>query len=383
MERILAFSEEFDLLPRDGLILCALSGGRDSVALLHFLKERGYSLAAAHFDHHLRENSGEDARFCRELCENWGVPFYQGEGDVAAMAGNTEANARAARYAFLEETAQAIGAQRIATAHNGDDNLETILLHLTRGCGLNGLAGIQPRRGSLVRPMLCVPRAAVDAYVAAHRLAYVEDSSNSDVRFSRNRLRHQVVPVLKSINPRVVEVSAVMAGTLREDLQFLRSSGRAGPEGIASDRAGSEGTAPGRETARRACPRIEPVPAPTEGRVAAGLWALTARPVDHAPDTPPTPHAFTLRFPCASPALYLRSRRAGDALHPPFRTGKTVKKWFNECKVPPPYRDGYPVLADEEDRVVSVAGIGPNREFLAKPGESGIFFQWTKEREEP
>lgn len=366
MERILSFSEKWSLLPKDGLILCALSGGRDSVALLHFLKEHGFTVAAAHFDHRLRPESAADAAFCQKLCEEWSVPFYQGEGDVAGMRGNTEANARAARYAFLEETARRLGAARLATAHNADDNLETILLHLTRGCGLNGLTGIQPRRGSLIRPMLRTPRAAVDAYVKERGLPYVEDATNADLRFSRNRLRQQVLPVLKSINPKVVEVSSFMAETLQEDYQYLEAN-RPRPK-------------PSPKPA--VYPPLTPREIPSEGTVDTPLWRLTLRHTPSAPPLPPTPTAFFLRLPFPDRPLFLRSRRPGDAIHPPFRTGKTVKKWFNELGVPVGEREATAILTDGEN-LLSVAGIGPNRAFLAEPGQESIFVQWTKKREEP
>lgn len=366
MERILAFSARLGLLPQGELILCALSGGRDSVALLHFLKEHGLSVAAAHFDHHLRPNSGEDALFCRDLCRKWNIPFYLGEGQVADLPGNTEANAREARYAFLERTAEEIGAACIATAHNADDNLETVLLHLTRGCGLNGLTGIRPRRGKVVRPMLKTPRAAVDCYVERFALPFREDATNADTAYARNRLRHQVLPVLRSINPRVAEAAGRMTDTLREDMAFL--------------------------TAHRPIPAPPVVYPPLErleltgrGSWETALWTVMVEWVDEVPNCPPTPDAFYL---CIAPEtqLFLRSRQPGDAIHPPFRTGKTVKKWFNELGVPVGEREATPVLTDGE-RVLSVAGIGPNEKYLASPGRAGLqaclFVQWTKKREEP
>lgn len=362
MDRILSFSQREGLLPDGGLIVCALSGGRDSVALLHFLKDHGFAVAAAHFDHRLRPDSGKDAEFCRGLCERWDIPFYQGEGDVAAMAGNTEANARTARYAFLEETAERTGAAVIATAHNADDNLETILLHLTRGCGLNGLTGIRSRRGRVVRPMLQVPRAVIDGYVEKHGLPFVEDSTNADTAFARNRIRHQVMPVLRSINPRVAEVSSFMAETLREDLRFLQDHG-------------------GRETSvpERTYPPLETMQVPFEGTVDTPLWSLTTRLTACTPDAPPTPNAFYLRLPRR---LVLRARETGDAIHPPFRTGKTVKKWLNELHIPVGEREATPVLTDGA-AVLAVAGIGPSRDWLAQPGRKSLFVQWTKKREEP
>lgn len=365
MERILSFSEELGLLPKDGLILCALSGGRDSVALLHFLKEHGYSVAAAHFDHRLRKASAADGDFCEKLCAEWNIPFYRGEGDVGSLPGNTEANARAARYAFLEQTAKEVGAAAVATAHNADDNLETVLLHLTRGCGLNGLTGIRPKRGVLVRPMLKTPRAAIDAYVEKFSLPFVEDETNADVNFSRNKIRHQVLPVLKTINPKVVEVSSFMTDTLGEDYRFLEEA-RPRPKPDATPAA---------------YPPLTETALPLEGQFTTPLWSLTLRHTVSAPSSPPTPTAFYLRFPLASPSLTLRSRRPGDGIRPPFRTGKSVKKWMNELKVPQNEREVTPVLTDGK-HILSVAGIGPNEDFLALPGQESIFVQWTKKREE-
>lgn len=361
MERILSFSRRLDLLPANGVLLCALSGGRDSVALLHFLKEHGFAAAAAHFDHRLRPNSKEDAEFCRKLCETWDIPFYLGEGDVAAMAGNTEANARTARYAFLEETAAGIGAVRIVTAHNADDNLETVLLHLTRGCGLNGLTGIRPRWGRIIRPMLEVPRSAVDAYVERLGLPYVEDATNADTAYARNRIRHQVLPVLRTINPKVAEAAGRMTDTLREDLDFLTAHRPIPAPSVF-------------------CPPLERLELTGEGRWETALWTVTLKRVSEVPDTAPAPHAFYLRIPSETP-LFIRGREKGDRLHPPFRMGKTVKKWLNELGVPVGEREATPVLTDGT-HLLSVAGVGPNEAYLAPPGQAGLFVQWIK-REEP
>lgn len=360
MERILYFSRQMELLPEGELILCALSGGRDSVALLHFLKEHGFLVAAAHFDHHLRPDSPVDAKFCRQLCREWNIPCYVGEGRVGEQPGNTEANARAARYAFLEETAAQTGAAVIATAHNADDNLETVLLHLTRGCGLNGLTGIRPRWGRVVRPMLKTPRAAVDEYVEEFSLPFREDATNADTAYVRNRLRHQVLPVLRSVNPKVAEAVGRMTETLREDQEFLikhRPAARAIP----------------------VYPPLIPMELPGEGRFDTPLWTLELK-RGKTPPCPPTPDAFSLRVP-PSGRLWLRSRERGDRLHPPFRTGKTVKKWLNELGVPVGEREATPVLTDGT-HILSVAGIGPNQDCLAGPGELGLLVQWTKKREE-
>lgn len=353
MERILSFSREQGLLSREGLTLCAVSGGPDSVVLLHFLKAQGFPVAAAHFDHHLRPTSGRDRAFVEELCAAWDIPCCVGEGFVADLPGNTEDNARNARYAFLEETARAIGATCIATAHNANDNLETVLLHMTRGCGLQGLCGIMPRRGMVVRPMLQTPRRAIEDYLKDHGLAYVTDETNADDRYARNRLRHQVVPVLESLNPRVAEAVARMTGRLRAD------QARLGPWSA--------------EEEPESLPPLETRTVTVGQRVDTPLWTL-ATAWAACPDVPPTPDDFYLK---PFEPLTLRARQTGDFLHPPFRGGKTVKKWMIETKVPRWERGAVPVLT-AGGTLLAVAGLGPQAQHLANPGEKAIHVTWSK-----
>lgn len=232
LETVKALTTEYDMLPRGETILCALSGGADSMCLLHLLtrlgQEEGFTVYAAHYNHHLRgEESERDAAFVAQWCEEHHIPCTIGVGDVADQAAQlgqgVEETARQMRYAFLRETAQALGCSRIATAHNADDNLETLLLHLTRGAGLHGLAGIPPRRGEIVRPLLTTSRAEIKDYLAQHGIAHVEDSTNTDEGYARNKLRSQVVPVLRQLNPRVIERSAETMAYLRADNDFLNA----------------------------------------------------------------------------------------------------------------------------------------------------------------
>ena len=208
-------------------VLCAVSGGVDSMYLLHQMTalgaQRGFAVGCAHFNHGLRgAESDRDEAFVRAQCKKLGVPFYAGRGNVASVRGmGTEAAARELRYAFLAQCAQAHSYDWIATAHTADDNAETLLLNLARGCGLRGLTGIPPQRGKLLRPMLDTTRAQAEAYLTAHAIPHVEDSTNAADAYARNRVRHHAVPALESVNPAFVQHAADTAALLREDEAFL------------------------------------------------------------------------------------------------------------------------------------------------------------------
>ena len=216
-----------DVIAHGARVLCAVSGGVDSMYLLHRMTalgaQRGFAVGCAHFNHGLRgAESDRDEAFVRAQCKKLGVPFYAGRGDVASVRGmGTEAAARELRYAFLAQCAQAHSYDWIATAHTADDNAETLLLNLARGCGLRGLTGIPPQRGKLLRPMLDTTRAQAEAYLTAHAIPHVEDSTNAADAYARNRVRHHAVPALESVNPAFVQHAADTAALLREDEAFL------------------------------------------------------------------------------------------------------------------------------------------------------------------
>jgi len=231
LPRAEALCEEYALLPPGAAVVCALSGGADSVCLLHWLAQRGdLDLRAAHFNHQLRgEEAHRDEAFVRDLCARWSIPLTVGRGDVAAYAKekglSTEEAGRALRYAFLRETA---GQALIATAHNSDDNAETVLLNLIRGTGLKGLGGIPPAQNGVVRPLLTTSREEIEGYLAAHQLPHVEDSTNSDDTYTRNRIRHQVLPLLRELNPGAVRhIDAAAAQALAADRYLDREARRA------------------------------------------------------------------------------------------------------------------------------------------------------------
>lgn len=205
-----------------GPVLVAVSGGADSLTLLHVLKmlstELQITLHVATFDHQIRgAESAADVQFVREVATAWQIPVISGAADVPQLAQDwkmgLEAAARRARYAFLARTAHRLGAQHIATGHHRDDQAETVLLHLIRGAGLAGLRGMAPKTVlvdsdsrtplTIVRPLLDTPRAAIDEYIRKLGLQPRIDTSNNDVMYTRNKIRHEVLPLLESINPQV------------------------------------------------------------------------------------------------------------------------------------------------------------------------------------
>lgn len=228
--RVLACCQKWDMLPPEGTVLCAVSGGRDSMALLHLLsaltEEGGFQVAAAHFNHQLRPTADRDEAFVRDWCREHDIPLTVGTGDVKELAAREglgiEDAARKLRYAFLETAAAGMGAARIATAHHREDNAETVLLHLLRGTGMQGLGGIAPVRGTIIRPLLEISRAEIDEYVARHSLPYVEDESNQDARFTRNRLRLEVMPLLEEIAPGCAGRLTAAAELLRDENQHIQ-----------------------------------------------------------------------------------------------------------------------------------------------------------------
>ncbi len=208
-------------------VVCALSGGGDSVALCHCLlslqEELGFHLKAAHFNHKLRGRcSDEDEAFVRQLCDAWQIPLSVGHGDPGALKDQSpEEAARTLRYEFLLAQTGII-----ALAHHGDDQVETVLLNLLRGTGLRGLCAMARRRDRLFRPMLSVTGQEIDAYLAEHRLSYQTDHTNDEDGALRNRLRHHVIPLLQTENPSLTQTVSRMTALLQEDDAYLSGQAR-------------------------------------------------------------------------------------------------------------------------------------------------------------
>lgn len=227
--KVTAAIKKYNMLNEGDTVLAALSGGADSVCLLHFLlsikEEYHLSVFAVHVNHMLRgEEAQRDEDFCRELCEKYHVPLYVKKADIRRMARENgeseELCGRNVRYSFFAETAGERNA-KIATAHTASDNLETVLYYLCRGTSLNGIKGIPPVRGNIIRPLLFITRQEVEAYCKAENLSFVQDSTNAGDKYVRNKIRHFVVPVLKDINPRVENAVSGLSQDLMEANTYL------------------------------------------------------------------------------------------------------------------------------------------------------------------
>lgn len=420
----------YDLIPPGSRVLCALSGGMDSMYLLCRLLEGaeggGYTVAAAHYNHNLRPAAGGDEAFVRDWCRQRGVPLAVGSGDVAETARREglglEECARRLRYEFLEGAADELGCDLIATGHHAGDNAETVLMNLIRGCGLKGLTGIPERRGRIIRPMLTLTRDEVEGYLREHGVPHVEDESNADLAYTRNRLRREVLPLLEQLNPRAVEHIAQTAARLTQDEGELAAQGarltaqarrasrglaipagvlaqaprpialraagellrRAGLEDRADFRAGAlalaVGTDPSGElnvtggrvyraygelvfSPKMAGPVLEERPL-GEGDNPWGEWAVSVRETVCPPKAYLHPGEFYLK-----PGAYvIRPRRPGDGLRLGPRPWKTIKKLMMEQHVPQRERSAVPVL-DLDGRAAAAGGLGPDEAALARPGE--------------
>lgn len=409
--KLLSMIRQYDMLSPGDTVICAVSGGADSMALLfalYLLKDRlGIRLEAAHFNHRLRgQESDEDEAFVRGLCSQYDIPLHVGTGEVKAGKKGLEAAARDARYGFLLSLDG-----KIATAHTADDNAETVLMRLIRGTGLKGLGAIAPVSGRVIRPMLLTNRQEVEDFLAVWGLPHREDSSNASDAFLRNRLRHDVMPLLKAENPRLAENLSRMALRLRQDEDFLRQQAdwdslpgvealKIMPEAIRSrcieaflkqngvpepedshisavedilysDRPSARVNLPGGVTVTRQYDRLEaengePVPEPAvvpcPGEVLYGDYRVTCAPAGEIINTTDT---FTV---CPVGQVILRPRKSGDLIRLKGGT-KSLKKLFIDRKIPAARREQIPVVCDKQG-VLGVYSIGVHVDRAAgeKPG---------------
>lgn len=242
--RVRATLDAHDLLPQGSGVVVAVSGGPDSLCLLHVLLQMrgalGLRLHVAHLDHGLRPESAADAAYVASLAARWRLPHTIGRADVHTLARqerrSIEEAARVARYSFLARVACEQGMSIVAVGHNADDQVETVLMHCLRGAGLAGLRGMRRRSAwpqaalagcrapTLVRPLLDVPRQAIEAYCQAHGLEPRYDRTNLDVTPFRNRIRHELVPLLETYNPRLRRILHRTADLLADDYACLQQA---------------------------------------------------------------------------------------------------------------------------------------------------------------
>ena len=404
LNKLRPFLKEQALLSPGDRVIAAVSGGADSVAMLFALyllrDELGITLEAAHFNHHLRgAESDRDEAFVTDFCGRYCIPLHLGSGRIVSGKKGLEAAARDARYAFLRRLPG-----KVATAHTADDNAETVLMRLIRGTGLKGLGAIAPVSGNVIRPMLTVTRDDVEAFLEEYALPHVEDSSNAEDDFLRNRIRHGILPLMRAENPRIGENLSAMALLLRQDeacLQamipeeqmpdvsrlkamepalrrralerFLKAQGVREPEQIHilqaeqllyhwSPSAAMQfpgGVTIGRQYDRLV--RLECAPELPEtwlsvpGETCIGGKRFVS---EYATDLEERPDSVLV---CPVGALTVRSRRSGDTMRLPGGT-RSLKKMYIDRKIPASQRAAVPVLADDRG-VLAVFGIGTDIRF--------------------
>lgn len=226
--KVLQTIREYEMLRPGDRVTVAFSGGADSTALLCLLwqlrEQLQIEVTACHINHQLRsQESQRDEDFVRTFCERHGIPLTVERIDAAQgaqQAGESvETYSRAARYRLLERAAGPQG--KIATAHTMDDNAETVLFYLARGTGLNGLGGIPPVRGQIIRPLIGCTRREVEAFCAQEGLPFVTDSTNLSDGYTRNRIRHHIVPLMEQVNAGFIKNAAALSGTARQDNDLL------------------------------------------------------------------------------------------------------------------------------------------------------------------
>ena len=338
----------------------------------------------------------------REFCDRYDIPLHVGSAEVKPGKKGLEAAAREARYGFLRSLSG-----KIATAHTADDNAETVLLHLIRGTGLKGLGGITPVHGNVIRPMLTITRQEVEKFLEEWCLSHIEDSSNGTDAFLRNRIRHQVMPLLKEENPKLGENLSRMALILRRDeaylsqqaqfeilprvetlkrlhpavrsrclAEFLKQSGVKEPEEshiiqaealIWSEKPSARASFPGGVTIARNYDRLEALEEreslektflPCPGEVTVSGVRVSCFPAAEIINTPDT---FTV---VSCGPVFIRSRQSGDSIR--LRGGtKSLKKLLIDRKIPAAQRSGIPVVCDDRS-ILGVYSIGANLDRAAK-----------------
>lgn len=445
-------------------VVAAVSGGADSVALSHILAaldEAGALrlVGVAHFNHQLRAAAAQDEAFVAGVAASLGRPIATGRADVGAIARATrqslEVAGRTARHAFFTRALADLGGDVMALGHTRDDQAETLLLRLLRGAGARGLASMFPRHQSIVRPLLDCRRSDLRRFLEERQIAFVHDESNDDVSIPRNRVRHELVPLLEQrFNPSVVNVLADEAEIARDEHQYFEAvadtvwsrivrrdgrvwrldieglndapapvarvvlrramheagdgrpvafaeveraralaagGGREAPfdaPGHRVQRIGAELVLTGRERAafgrsrRPEAPAFRyPLPVPGEASITEAACLVSAEIVEgdepRAPVSKGAGVAVAVRFDKGNRGLAVRNRKPGDRFRPAGLGGrKKLQDFFVDRKVAQGERDRVPIVVDESDRIVWVAGYALDEEFrVTDPSQAVIILR--------
>ncbi|HEY0305669.1 MAG TPA: tRNA lysidine(34) synthetase TilS [Longimicrobiales bacterium] len=418
--RFLRFVRSKQLVSAGDRVLVAVSGGIDSMVLLHLFRntahDLGITVVAAHFDHAMRDTSADDAQFVADVCDRWQVPLLV---QRTSRSLRNEAEARSARYEFLTDAMMQLAATRMATAHHADDQIETVLFRLLRGAGLRGLSGIPLRRGSIIRPLLRFHKKDLAAYATHHAVAFRDDETNASDRFARNRIRRTLIPALQSIRPqsmpdllavarRAARVERAWRDRIREALKHVATGRRDDVSELARGilleyDAETQGRllraelkrlnfVPDRAATQRMLSFIAGAESGSSHSVGDGIRIERAYDVIRITREEPAHADRTVRIPaCAagaelaeiggrswriawttSPAktddaarfdcrvlhfpLEIRSWRAGDRIRLSYGT-KKLKKLFSEARIPVHERARVPVLVDADGRICWVVGV--------------------------
>lgn len=448
LPRVTATIDRFRMLARGERLLVAVSGGPDSVALLHALlalrPAYDLSLHVVHVNHHLRPEAHEDAAFVSELAESFGLSFTVAEVNETPVPGDSvEAWARRVRYRALQRVAEEVGASRIALGHTADDQAETVLMRFLEGAGPRGLSGVPPVRGPFIRPLIEVTREMVLSFLKGIGAKWVEDRSNGDLRYLRNRLRLSLIPDLGRYNPEVRsallrvgghcreawEALARLGETLREASaegeRFILGRGASQPTAVLKEafrqwaegligrplrqshlealtrlantgRTGGAVRLPGggvverrgsdllfcRESSRRNAPerhaaQVSPIPLQVPGRTELpgyGFVMVARLCPGETTALPRDPRSVAFDWAALDHPLEIRSRRPGDRFRPfGFEGTKSLKKFFNEARIPAEDRDRIPLLLSRGE-IVWVVGHRRGAAAPVKAGSSRILF---------
>jgi len=346
-------------------VVVAVSGGPDSLALLSVLREIlpavPLHLTVAHFDHGWRPDSPDDRDFVASMAATWGYDFRTARAPEDTP--HTEGAARTARHAFLRQTARETNSSAIALGHTRDDQVETLLLHLLRGSGSRGLGAMRRREGELARPLLDISRKEIEAYLARLHLTPRRDPSNDDPRFTRNRLRQQVLPAIDAFDPAARELLARTADILSEEDRFLDGQVAELPRTIPGDRAAFARLPPAlqRRVIRRLVPNAGFVEVESLRRGEPQAGAASTRPparltVKICSCDPATfradHHVGHLDADLVKQPLVIATRRPGDRMRPlGLSQAKRLQDILVDAHVPRQQRDALPLVSDREEMV--------------------------------